>query len=74
MGGFVLINALVDHAAEMGHHLRGAMLLATFTGDVNRGNPQNRVQIPLITSGVMSRLIRSDKVAHGQARTLLGRD
>jgi hypothetical protein len=28
----------------------------------------------LITSGVMSRLIRSDKIAHSQARTLLGRD
>jgi pimeloyl-ACP methyl ester carboxylesterase len=74
MGGFLLINALVDRAAEMGRHLRGAMLLATFAGDVNRSNPQNRVQIPLITSGVMSRLVRLDSVAHAQARTLLGRD
>jgi hypothetical protein len=32
------------------------------------------VQIPLITSGVMSRLVCSDSVAHAQARTLLGRD
>jgi hypothetical protein len=40
----------------------------------NEQLPQNRVQIPLITSGVMSRLIRSDKIAHSQARTLLGRD
>ena len=74
MGGFVLINALIDRAAEMGRHLRGAMLLATFAGDVNRSNPQNRVQIPMITSGLMARLVRMDVVAASLAKSLLGRD
>lgn len=70
----MLINALIDRAAEMGRHLRGAMLLATFAGDVNRSNPQNRVQIPMITSGLMARLVRMDVVAASLAKSLLGRD
>jgi hypothetical protein len=41
---------------------------------VNRSNPQNRVQIPLITSGVMSRLVRVDAFAASLAKSLLGRD
>ena len=72
MGGFVLINALIDHADAMSRHLKGAVLMATFAGDVNRKNPQNRVQIPLIRSGLMGRLINSDKFATTMAKTLLG--
>ena len=72
MGGFVLINALVDHSEAMSKHLKGAVLMATFAGDVNRKNPQNRVQIPLIRSGLMRRLINSDKFATNMAKTLLG--
>ena len=72
MGGFVLINALIDHSEAMSKHLKGAVLMATFAGDVNRKNPQNRVQIPLIRSGLMGRLINSDKFATTMAKTLLG--
>ena len=64
---------LIDKAGEMGGRLRGAMLLATFAGDVNRSNPQNRVQIPLITSGLMARLVRVDAFAASLAKSLLGR-
>lgn len=72
MGGFVLINALIDHSEEMSRHLKGAVLMATFAGDVNRKNPQNKLQIPLIRSGLMSRLINNDKFATTMAKTLLG--
>ena len=72
MGGFVLINALIDRPDAMSRHLKGAVLMATFAGDVNRKNPQNRVQIPLIRSGLMGRLINSDKFATSMAKTLLG--
>ena len=72
MGGFVLINALIDHAEAMARHLKGAVLMATFAGDVNRKNPQNKLQIPLIRSGIMGRLINNDKLATSMAKTLLG--
>ncbi len=74
MGGFVLINALIDHAEAMSKHLKGAVLMATFAGDVNRKNPQNKLQIPLIRSGIMGRLINNDRFATSMARTLLGDD
>jgi pimeloyl-ACP methyl ester carboxylesterase len=74
MGGFVLINALIDHAEMMSKHLKGAVLMATFAGDVNRKNPQNKLQIPLIRSGIMGRLINSDRFATSMAKTLLGDD
>lgn len=72
MGGFVLINALIDHAEAMSKYLKGAVLMATFAGDVNRKNPQNKLQIPLIRSGIMGRLINNDRFATSMARTLLG--
>lgn len=74
MGGFVLINALIDHAEPMSKHLKGAVLMATFAGDVNRKNPQNKLQIPLIRSGIMGRLINNDRFATSMAKTLLGDD
>lgn len=72
MGGFVLINALIDQADAMAARLKGAVLMATFAGDVNRKNPQNRVQIPLIRSGLMSKLVLKDRFAVTMAKTLLG--
>lgn len=72
MGGFLAIRALIDHPDEMAQHLHGCLLMATFAGDVNRKNPQNRVQIPLIKAGVMSALIRNRSIARGFAKTLLG--
>ena len=72
MGGFIAIRALVEQSAAMSAHLRGCLLMATFAGDVNRKNLQNRVQIPLIKSGIMSKLIRNRGVAMNLAKTLLG--
>lgn len=72
MGGFVGIRFLLDHADVAHERLRGALLLATFAGDVNRDNPQNKMQIPLIRSGVLPFLVRTDLVGKPFARTLMG--
>lgn len=72
MGGFILINALIDQAGSMAARLKGAVLMATFAGDVNRKNPQNRVQIPLIRAGLMSRFVLNDRFASTMAKTLIG--
>ncbi|MFN8147098.1 MAG: alpha/beta hydrolase [Candidatus Nanopelagicales bacterium] len=73
MGGFVGIRFLIDHADVARDRLRGALLLATFAGDVNRDNPQNRLQIPLIRTGVLPFLVRSDLVGKPFARTIMGK-
>jgi pimeloyl-ACP methyl ester carboxylesterase len=72
MGGFLAIRTLVSAPDTVSKHLRACMLMATFAGDVNRDNPQNRFQIPLIRMGLMGLLIRNRTVARGFAKTLLG--
>lgn len=72
MGGFVGIRFLLDHADVVAQRLRGALLLATFAGDVNRDNAQNKLQIPLIRTGLLPLLVRTDVVGKPFARTLMG--
>ncbi len=55
MGGFLAITFLLEqNSARVG----SLLLLSTFAGDVSRKNPQNRLQIPLIKSGILPRLLR----------------
>lgn len=74
MGGFLAIRALIEHPMAMARHLRGCLLMATFAGDINRKNLQNRVQIPMIQSGLMSSLIRSNATAAFFAKSVMGDD
>jgi pimeloyl-ACP methyl ester carboxylesterase len=62
MGGFVTIRAMIDYP-ELAQRLRGLVLFATWAGRVLDGAPQNRVQIPLMQSGLMNGLLRSRTVA-----------
>lgn len=72
MGGFIGVRFLVENPELVSRHLKGAMLIATFAGDVNRDNPQNKLQIPLIRSGILPRLVGIDLVGKPFARTLMG--
>jgi non-heme chloroperoxidase len=72
MGGFIAIRALIEESADIADHLRGCLLMATFAGDVNRKNLQNRVQIALIRSGWMDILIRNRNIALALSKSLLG--
>lgn len=72
MGGFLAIRALVEQPTALARHLRGCVLMATFAGDVNRKNFQNRVQIPMIQSGVMGKMIRSNAAAALLAKSVMG--
>lgn len=74
MGGFLAIRTLIEAPEAVATHLRGCLLMATFAGDVNKDNPQNRIQIPLIQSGIMNLLIKSRGIARAFAKTLLGDD
>jgi pimeloyl-ACP methyl ester carboxylesterase len=72
MGGFVGVRFLVENPDLVSRHLRAAMLVATFAGDVNRDNPQNKLQIPLIRVGILQRIVASDVIGKPFARTLMG--
>ena len=72
MGGFVGVRFLVENPDLVARHLKGAMLVATFAGDVNRDNPQNRLQIPLIRVGILQRIVASDVIGKPFAKTLMG--
>ncbi|MEN0062893.1 MAG: alpha/beta hydrolase [Myxococcota bacterium] len=52
-GGFLGIRFLLEHPEVVAERLQGCVLVATFAGDVGRANPQNRIQIPLIQSGIL---------------------
>ena len=62
MGGFVTVRAVLDHA-DLAQRLRGLVLFATWAGRILDGAPQNRLQIPLLQSGILQRLIRNKTIA-----------
>lgn len=62
MGGFLAVAAVLD-VPGVAERLRGLILMSTFPGDVLHGAPQNKAQIPLITSGALQRMIANDTVA-----------
>ena len=59
MGGFVSIRAMIDHP-ELVRRLRGFVPFATWAGRVFDGAPQNRLQIPLMESGILRKLLRNN--------------
>lgn len=61
MGGFLAIAAVLD-VPGVAERLRGLILMSTFSGDVLRGAPQNKAQIPLITSGALQKLVANESI------------
>lgn len=61
MGGFLSIAAVLD-VPGVAERLRGLILMSTFSGDVLRGAPQNRAQIPLIRSGALQAIVANDTI------------
>ncbi|MEV8597827.1 alpha/beta fold hydrolase [Streptomyces sp. NPDC052012] len=58
MGGFVALRALLDHPAAA-LRLRGLVLFATWAGRIYEGAPHNRLQIPLLETGLLQQLART---------------
>ena len=61
MGGFLAVAAVLD-VPGVAERLRGLILMSTFPGDVLRGAPQNKAQIPLIKWGMLQRMVANDTV------------
>lgn len=73
MGGFLATAFLVE-AVEGSDRVGGLVPMATFAGDTNRKNPQIRLQIPVIKSGILVSLLRFGPIATAFAKSLTGSD
>jgi non-heme chloroperoxidase len=71
MGGFLGMKALIKYP-ELQKRISGCILMATFAGEVNKNNPQNKVQIPLIQYGILLKLIKIKAIGRAFAKSLLG--
>jgi non-heme chloroperoxidase len=61
MGGFVAIRAVLDHP-DLAQRLRGLILFATWAGRIQDGAPLNRLQMPLLQSGLLQKLVSTKTV------------
>lgn len=61
MGGFVAIRAVLDHPS-LAQRLRGLVLFATWAGRIQDGAPLNRLQMPLLKSGLLQKLARTKTI------------
>lgn len=61
MGGFLAIAAILE-VPGVAERLQGLVLMSTFSGDVLRGAPQNKAQIPLLRSGALQVLVENDTI------------
>jgi pimeloyl-ACP methyl ester carboxylesterase len=60
MGTFLSILFMITYPESARQHLKAAVLMSPFAGDVYKGAPQSRLQIGLIRSGVMQRIVGSE--------------
>jgi pimeloyl-ACP methyl ester carboxylesterase len=72
MGGFLSLIFLLNHPDAARAHLSHAIIMGSFAGDVGRGAPQTRLQIPLIQSGIMERLTQTETYGWAFTASLAG--
>ncbi|MEV0981159.1 alpha/beta fold hydrolase [Streptomyces sp. NPDC049915] len=58
MGGFLALRAVLDHPG-VARRLHRLVLFATWAGRIYDGAPHNRLQIPLLETGILQRLART---------------
>ncbi len=72
MGGFLSVIYALTYPEAAKKQLKGLILFATMAGMVAKDNPQNGVQIPLIKSGIMKQVMKSDTYGTMFGTTLMG--
>lgn len=72
MGGFLALAFLLGHPESTRKHLRGVILFAALVGNVLKGAPHNRLQIPLLEYGLIRRVMKSPTYGALFARSLMG--
>ena len=73
MGGFLSIAFLLSGSPAV-ERIGSLLLIATFAGDVSRKNSQNKLQIPLIKSGILQKMLSIGPIATAFTKSLVGDD
>ncbi len=72
MGGFLALNFLLNHTAVVRRHVRHAIILSSLAGNGLVDARQNQLQLPLLESGLLFKLGKSETYGWLFARTWLG--
>ncbi|MEM7656258.1 MAG: alpha/beta hydrolase [Bacteroidota bacterium] len=72
MGGFLSYVFMLTYPEVVEQRLDGALIMASFAGDVYRDNVQNKVQLPLIKYGIMTAVAKTQVLGYPFGRSLLG--
>ena len=72
LGGFLVLNFLLNHTAVVRRHVRHAILLSSLAGRGLENAPQNQFQLPLLESGLLFKLGQSQTYSWFLARTWVG--
>jgi pimeloyl-ACP methyl ester carboxylesterase len=72
MGGFLAVKTLLTYPELMHNCIAKAVFVASFAGDINKKNLQNRLQIPLLRSGILLKLTHIKPFGDAFAKSLLG--
>lgn len=74
MGGFLALVFCLHHGELAQQRLRRLVLLGANAGEVGKGSAQNRVQIPLLRSGLLKLLWRFPPTGRAMLAPLFGAD
>ena len=74
MGGFLSMKCLLSYPELQHDKIKGLVLMATFAGDIYKNNAQNKLQIPLIKSGVLQKMITWNPIGRAFAKSLIGKN
>ena len=74
MGGFLSMKCLLSYPKLQNNEIKGLVLMATFAGDVYKKNAQNKIQIPLIKSGILQKMITWKPIGRAFGKSLAGKN
>ncbi len=63
MGGFLSIKFMLDYPEITKERLHSTIIVSSFAGDISRDNSQNKMQIPLIKSGWINKIMANESLA-----------
>lgn len=72
MGGFLALGFLLDQNVALTGRVGALLLMATFAGDVTNKAPQNKIQIPMIKSGALQKMLQFAPVQQAFTKSLVG--
>lgn len=74
MGGFLSMKFLLSYPELQHKTVKGLVLMATFAGDIYKKNVQNKLQIPLIKSGILQKMIKWKPIGQAFGKSLVGKN